>query len=85
MQDVGSGGSLYTLKSRSSLVWQEHKWSQGDMDSDHGEASGMEMATQSTLLIWKSLRTTCRKRWHMLDIFTGVGCHFLLQCMKVKN
>ena len=67
---------MYTLKSRSSLVWQEHKWSQGHMDSDRGEASGMDMATQHTLLIWKSLRTTCRKRWHMLDIFVKVKFYY---------
>lgn len=76
MQDVGSGGSLYTHKSRSSLVWQEHKWPWGDMDSGRGEASGMEMATQSTLLIWESLRTTCRKTWHMLDTFVKVKFYY---------
>lgn len=67
---------MYTVKNKSSSVWQEHKWSQGLVGSDLGEDLGMEMATQSTLMLWKALRTTYRKRRHVLDIFVKVKFYY---------
>ena len=53
----------------------------------HAAAAAAAKSLQSCLTLWTQIRQPTRlpRPWDSPGKNTGVGCHFLLQCMKVKS
>ena len=70
-----------------SIISSSCRFSRGDFLSLHGQAAAAAASLQSYPTVRPHIRQPTRLPcpWDSQGKNTGVGCHFLLQCIRVKS
>ena len=75
--------NLLTLQYLKYIAYQENTETRNKMHSTNDYAAASVVSNSVRPHRWQPTRLRCP--WDSPDKNTGVGCHFLLQCMKVKK
>ena len=75
--------SLLTLQYLKYIAYQENTETRNKMHRTNDYAAALVVSNSVWLHRWQSARLP--RPWDSPGKNTGVGCHFLLQCMKVKS